>query len=166
MRFSPVTKPVLLLLAGLAAGCDDPPAEPESDAPTAAPAKATAAADAWLGVDDRRSPEQWLVERGAQQPVPADDPRVLALARRFAEANDHFQETPRMLANRTAQLTDVAREHGDEIPADLFLADLTFPSSDGSRLWFGVLTQAYIVLRQDGRTHAEAVATLRERYGS
>ncbi len=153
------------VLGGLMAGCDDPPAEQENMAhKTAMPQEKPSATD-WLAVDDTRSPAQWLAERDAGKPVRKDDPRVVALQERLDAAVARYHETRRMLANRAAQLTEVARENGDSLTAATILAELTFPSTDSSKLWFGVLTQAYIVLRQGGDSHAEAVARLREQYG-
>lgn len=107
----------------------------------------------WLALEDRRDPAEWLAWRAGP---PADASRLRAL---LAETARHYEETPRMIANRVAQISD---QVADAAPPDL-LADFAFDPS-GSRS-FGAVAQQYLVLRRQGLDHPRAVATLRAEAG-
>lgn len=157
--FVRIVLPLALPLA--VAGCDDAPVEvAQSGATTELARRAGEPSKDWLTIDDVRSPAHWLVERSSGRDFVGDDPRLPKVTAALDLAESRFHENRRMLANRTAQLTDVAREHGEAILPEAMLSDLAFADRRGERSWFGVRAQAYIVLRQSGRDHAAAVAAI------
>lgn len=115
---------------------------------------------AWLAAADDRDPAAWLSGRLADLGASAGDvsrDRTAALIAALAQV---YEETPRMIANRAAQLAEETR--GDPAPARL-LADLAWnPDSTHS---FGAVAQNYLVLRRGGLGHDAAVATLRDALG-
>lgn len=103
----------------------------------------------WLARGDGRDPARWLAARVSP---PAEATHLSAA---LAEAARHYEETPRMIANRVAQLSDT---FPDLDPARL-LRDLSMETR-GSRS-FGALAQHYLVLREQGLGHAAALDALR-----
>lgn len=159
--FIRIVLPLGLSLA--VAGCDDAPVEVAKPGDTAELARrAGEPSKDWLTIDDVRSPAHWLVERSSGRDFVGDDPRLAKVVAALDLAESRFHENRRMLANRTAQLTDVSREHGEAILPEAMLSDLAFADRHGERAWFGVRAQAYIVLRQSVRNHAAAVAAIRD----
>lgn len=160
---SPAAAAVLLALSG----CDDAPVAPETAAPPTGElaARGGAPSNDWLTIDDVRSPAFWLIERSSGRDFVGDDPRVKVVESALDEAQAVFHENRRMLANRTAQLADVSGEEGEPILPETLLEDLSYPDKKGGKAWFGVRAQAYIVLRQTGSSHAQAIATMKEADG-
>lgn len=108
-------------------------------------AGAAGAPGQWLQVDDARDPAQFLAEvSGAPQAELSQ--RLVALAARY-------RESPRMIANRLLQLW---QDH-PEVPLPQMMADL-LPRTPGDEHSLGPVAQQYRVLRDEGRSHAEAVA--------
>lgn len=104
----------------------------------------------WLALNDGRDPAAWLAGRSSP---PGDATR---LAAQLAETARHYEETPRMIANRVAQISD-------EIEGADPLALLRDFSMDLPRTHsFGALAQHYLVLRRQGIAHADALGVLRE----
>lgn len=121
----------------------------------------------WLSLLDRVDPAVWLVgkERG-RQPSPTDA-SVERMRRALDEAKAHFQESPRMLANRTAQLGDMLKVAGmSEDYAELVESLSRVASVASGKQTFGELCQHYFNLRRQGRDRAAALADLTERYGA
>lgn len=156
---------VSLAALALCAGCGDEPAASRGGAADR-PARTGGEAADWLVRGDDRPPERWLAER---VPGPggtgADEARVAAVAATLDAAERRFHEPRRMIANRVAQLADLSAERGEPLAPERLLADLTFPMRDRPTGWFGVVTQAYVVLREGGADHASAIGTLRTRFG-
>lgn len=148
------------------AGCDDAPVRVAQPGPeTALAERGGEPSNRWLSHDDARSPTYWLIERSSGRDFVGDDPRVGIVDGALELAQARFHENRRMLANRVAQLTDVSSEQGEPMLPETILSDLSYPEKDGGRAWFGVRAQAYIVLRQSGLSHADAVAELLRRAG-
>lgn len=148
----------------LCVGCGDEPVAPRADDTAGNGADGAGIAGDWLVRGDERSPERWLAARGGAT-AGAVDARVAAVAAGLDAAERQFHEPRRMIANRIAQLADLSAERGEPIAPERLVADLTFPMRDRPAGWFGVLTQAYVVLREGGADHAAAIATLRGRFG-
>lgn len=113
----------------------------------------TPEANDWLVVGDGRDPAVWLSEH-----LDAVDPsRAATLLGDLAAA---YEETPRMIANRAAQ---IAAETAGDPPADRLLDDLSW--STQSTRSFGAVAQNYLVLRRLGHSHASAIETLHAALG-
>lgn len=103
----------------------------------------------WLDLGDPRDPAEWLAGRSG---TPAAATQMGAL---LAETARHYEETPRMIANRVAQVAD---QISDRTEPEL-LAGFAFET--GRARSFGAVAQHYLVLRRQGVTHEAALATLR-----
>lgn len=107
----------------------------------------------WLALEDERDPAEWLAARS----TPPLDATQLAV--RLSEAARHYEETPRMIANRIAQIEDQFQG----VDSLALLADFTMET--GRARSFGAVAQHYLVLRRQGIDHETALATLREDQG-
>ncbi|MFG1371959.1 hypothetical protein V5F32_07280 [Xanthobacter oligotrophicus] len=125
--------------------------------PAASPAQARPARD-WLERADAVPPEVWLAARSSS---PADPARMAALLK---EADALFDETPRMLANRTAQLQRMlAGKAVTEPPQELLEDFIRLAREDarpGRRSGFGDLCQHYYNLRASGLGRLAALEAL------
>ncbi|MFG1348035.1 hypothetical protein [Xanthobacter autotrophicus] len=112
----------------------------------------------WLERTDTVPPEVWLAARSVP---PADPARMAGLLK---EADALFDETPRMLANRTAQLQGMLAEKGvAEPPQDLLEDFIRLAREDGGtrgRFGFGDLCQHYFNLRASGLGRVAALEAL------
>lgn len=118
--------------------------------PSTSPAAVTPDESAhWLGVGDKRAPEEFLAtEAGVPVPVIAAQLDLLSA---------HYRESPRMIANRVLQLW---QEYPD-IPLDRLMADFV-PGQDVSDRSLGPVAQHYRTLRAGGASHPDAVAAVME----
>ena len=105
----------------------------------------------WLDPGDSRDPADWLAaaEEGAGSVLQSS--RIAPLLDR---ADQRFDESARMIANRIAQV----RAEFPDLRAERLLDDLLTP--DGDDRAFGVVVQHYLVLRRSGLDHAGAVAAI------
>lgn len=130
---------------------------PESSAPAIRAANLPPARD-WLERADPMPPEIWLAGRSVP---PADPTRMAVLLR---EADGLFDEAPRMLANRTAQLQRMLAEKAvTESPQDLLEGFIRLAREDGrthGRPGFSDLCQHYYNLRESGLDRAAALEAL------
>ncbi|PWB95553.1 hypothetical protein [Methylosinus sporium] len=120
----------------------------------------------WLTPIDRVDPAYWLAARKSGG-APVDEGREARLRAALEVGAAHFLESPRMLANRTAQLADMMAEIGaaeDEAESIESLARVA--AATGSKQTFGDLCQHYFNLRKQGATRDSALADLRERYSA
>ncbi|MBU3889500.1 hypothetical protein FM996_05530 [Methylosinus sporium] len=118
----------------------------------------------WLTPIDRVDPAYWLAARKSGG-APVDEGREERLRAALEVGAAHFLESPRMLANRAAQLADMMAEIGaaeDEAESIESLARVA--AATGSKQTFGDLCQHYFNLRKQGATRDSALADLRERY--
>ncbi len=121
----------------------------------------------WLEVSAPISPAQWLASRGEEKPRPIDDPEVQRIAARLSEAHTHYRESERMIANRAVQASEMLARIGISEPAVRILDDVIGIDAElGQTEGFGAVIQHYFNLRATRVSHAEAIATLKARYGS
>lgn len=86
--------------------------------------------------------------------LPVGDARDL-LAERLDALAGRYRESPRMIANRVLQLW---QDH-PEVALPQLMADL-LPQGPGDERSLGPVAQQYRVLRDQGRSHAEAAAAV------
>jgi hypothetical protein len=147
-------------------GCGDE--APQSGERRHASSEATGAHHAeWLDVSSPISPAQWLASRGEAKPRPASDPEVQRVAAQLSEAHRRYRESERMIANRAVQVSEMLRQIGHGEGATDILDDLTSIGAEvGQTEGFGAISQYYFNLRAASVSRAEALATLKARYGS
>lgn len=117
---------------------------------------------AWLAPTDGTDPARWLAGREAGKALPADDPRVRAMATALAGARDGFIEDPRMIANRTVQLGQMLAEAGTGEGYGAILDGLGGIAAERGRRksLYGEMCQHYYNARMQGADHAAALARL------
>jgi hypothetical protein len=117
----------------------------------------------WLSLTDDRDPAAWLAaHRSGAAPAEVE---IARLRRALAEAGMFFLESPRMLANRQAQLGDMLFAAGVGEDDARLLADLSRVAAASARKQtFGQMCQHYYNLRRQGQGRADALAALAERY--
>ena len=165
--------PRMLLLSGLACiffvapGCDDTaPRQPEKRIET------TKSGDVddirritWLESTDKIKPELWLaaLQSGLRQP---DDEQVAAFRKLLYLASTEYLESPRMVANRMAQLVAMLRETGQQAEShEKALRDLlSLPrgGSTGNALAMSAVVAQYVNLRRGGMDREKALEALRD----
>lgn len=154
----------LFACAGLG-GCGDEPVRQE--AKRVDPAGAAPHKTAWLELSSPLSPAQWLASRGEEDARPITDPEVQRVAELLATAHTRYRESERMIANRSAQLSEMLEPHGIKERATDILGDLTsIGGKMGQTEGFGAVSQYYFNLRVSSVTRTEALATLKTRYGA
>ncbi|MGQ9369571.1 hypothetical protein [Azospirillum sp. ST 5-10] len=164
-RSGPRRAALALALAALAAACDGEQASDgnaggnELAAVTADPA-ATIAGKAWLAVGDSTPPAQWLASRAAGADVPPSAPAVDGFRDLLARADRDFDETPRMIANRTVQLQDMLAGRGITEGLDSLIEGLLTVGQHGAEQGFGEACQHYFNLRTSGQSRDDALAAL------
>lgn len=153
-----------LMGVGLSACSDDAPrtSERQTTQGEAAPHKAK-----WLELSSPLSPAQWLVSRGEAKPKPVSDPEVQRVSGVLANAHTRYRESERMIANRSVQLSDMLQQIGLTESAIDVLDDLANIGGEvGQTEGFGAISQYYFNLRAASVARADALATLKTRYGS
>lgn len=156
-----------VFLAGAAlSACGDEQAS-RGERRAADPDGAGAHTVAWLETSNTISPAQWLMSRGERHARPITDPDVQNVTAQLAIAHKRYRESERMIANRSVQISDMLdgigiREHASDI-----LADLTSISAEvGQTEGYGSICQHYFNLRAASVSRADALATLKARYGA
>ena len=158
----PIALAVLLALSS----CGEETPRDASPPPPGAEAVAPHATK-WLDLNSPLTPAQWLASRGEARARDASDAKVLAVGANLATAHRLYRESERMIANRAAQLSEMLKASGVEEEADDVLADLAAVSGEiGQTEGFGAVAQMYHNLRSSGVGRAEALATLKARYGA
>lgn len=109
---------------------------------------------AWLELSDSTPPEVFLAAHSAP---PGDAARLGVLLK---QADGLFDETPRMLANRTAQLQEMLAASGIRESADVLLEGFMDLGRPGGRAGYGDLCQHYYNLRVAGVDRAAALKAL------
>ncbi|HTV31634.1 MAG TPA: MxaH protein [Methylocella sp.] len=118
----------------------------------------------WLGVEDRTDPALWLAgkENTARSPIAE---AITQIRNALEDAGDRFLETPRMIANRTAQLSDMLARNGQsESYVDLIESFARIAEGSKEKLEYGDLCQFYYNLRHKGADKASALAVISEKY--
>ncbi|HUI19545.1 MAG TPA: hypothetical protein VLZ74_00670 [Methylocella sp.] len=119
----------------------------------------------WLRTEDRIDPALWLASKEASAPSFPSPEAVARIRNALAEANDRFLETPRMIANRTAQLSNMLALDGQkESHADLIESLAKIAEGSKGKLEYSDLCQQYYNLRHKGVDKAAARATLTSKY--
>ncbi|MDQ2081622.1 hypothetical protein RA307_15660 [Xanthobacteraceae bacterium Astr-EGSB] len=151
-----------ILLAGLATGlvaCDGGTDNPAHQAASAAPT--TVIADKrWLDMHDPTPPEQWLASREAARDLGRSAATVASFGNLLARAHRHYTETPRMIANRAAQIEEMLRARGIDESARLVIEGLVGAGSDERRRGFGEAGQHYFNIRMTGASRDQALQAL------
>lgn len=121
----------------------------------------------WLELSSPISPAQWLASRGEAKPRPESDAEVQRIAGLLSAAHKRYRESERMVANRSVQVEDMLKQIGISEGAVGILDDLTSIGAEvGQTEGFGAISQYYFNLRAASVSRAEALATLKSRYGS
>lgn len=113
----------------------------------------------WLDGQVDMSPQEWLVKRSRAE-VKDEQAEIERAAKLLITAADRFDESHRMIANRSAQLEDMLLEHRiNETAVNLLewftkLPTLQTPHS------FSALCQYYYNLRTQGKTEDEIIQNL------
>lgn len=157
---------ILLFASGLLlAGCGE---EEHSDDPGEAIApQVDAAAGAWLRATDRIDPAVWLAGRERGRPLAETDPAVEEMRRALRAARNHFLESERMLANRTAQLGRMLADDGRPEGYVALLGALSnVAAAAGTKQAYGEICQHYFNLRHSGVERDVVLGTLSARYRS
>lgn len=118
----------------------------------------------WIDVHDRVDPDLWLASREAGHDLAPADPAVAATGHRLDAAAAVFMEKPRMLANRTVQLSAMLAEIGlAEAPSALLERLTAAQRQIGGRGLYGEMCQHYFNARSQGLPPERALAVRIER---
>lgn len=119
----------------------------------------------WLRVNDHVDPAQWLASREAGRELGATEPAVGRIREAFVAARQHFIESHRMLANRTAQIGRMLAEEGRaEDYAGILYAFTDVAEAAGQRQTYGELCHHYYNLRHKNVSREDALRLLSQRY--
>ncbi|SEA96505.1 hypothetical protein [Rubrimonas cliftonensis] len=160
-----------LALAASVAACDDGAIENRAEdarAEVAASASPSPAADApvrpdWLTVEDDRRPGAWLAALdGGGDGISTGDAAFYAAL--LTRAGQHYHETPRMIANRVAQLHREVGALDGGVSIRRLLEDFDWRAGNDRNQTLGEVAQHYLVLRRQGESHDEAVLDIRAAY--
>jgi hypothetical protein len=162
MRISALTTAVLLLCGIDLVACDD--SAPSKDGKVVA-SQGTAELPNWLDIRDSMDPALWLRSREVRHRVVSNDPEVIRLRRTLNQAVARFIEDERMIANRTAQLSDaLAETNHPEQSVDIMTAMIDVADATPHRQIYSALCQHYLNLRKSGMDRSAALANLVESY--
>ncbi|MGD9541996.1 hypothetical protein [Methylocystis sp.] len=122
-------------------------------------------ADVWLRATDHMEPALWLAQREAGAAVHERDAAVERIRAALLSARAHFLETDRMLANRTAQVSQMlaADGHAEDF-AQLINALVEVAATAGQKQTYGELCQHYYNLRHSGVEREDSLRLLAARY--
>lgn len=148
---SPVLLSGLLSVLLLLGGCDQ-----NDNAPQMTPVPVMEADDIplWLDGATEMPPSQWLVMRSRAE-VADESAAIERTAELIMTAADRFGESPRMIANRAAQLEDMLLEnHINETAVNLLEWFTNLPATQSPHS-FSSLCQYYYNLRTQGKSEDE-----------
>lgn len=121
----------------------------------------------WLEPSSEISPAQWLASRNEASPRSLHDGEVQRIAALLAEAHKRYRESERMIANRSVQVEGMLQQIGYKETAIDILEDLSDIASEvGQTEGYGSISQYYFNLRASQTSRADALTTLKARYGS
>lgn len=121
----------------------------------------------WLEPSSEISPAQWLASRGEASPRSLHDSEVQRIAALLTEAHKRYRESERMIANRSVQVEGMLQQIGYKETAIDILEDLSDIASEvGQTEGYGSISQYYFNLRASQTSRADALTTLKARYGS
>lgn len=119
----------------------------------------------WLTPKDKIEPSVWLRSREVGHEVLPTDPEVDRLRRAMRQAETRFYEDPRMIANRTAQISDMLAEaHQPEREVDIMTGMVDVADVSHFRKLYGEMGQHYLNLRKGGASRTAAIAQLTTSY--
>lgn len=160
-RLPVILRTVLVIAASAAlAGCPGD-SEPTKTKVETTPSTNSIVGKSWLEPLDTTSPQRWLASREAGTDLPDTAPAVDDWRGVLSDADARFDETPRMIANRTVQLEAMLREIGITTGVRDLLRDFATLADKGARRGFSELCQHYYNLRARGDDGAAALAALR-----
>ncbi|MBY5989991.1 hypothetical protein [Roseovarius atlanticus] len=107
----------------------------------------------WLDPGERESPAAFLARQ-----TDGDYDMIVA---RLPVVEQHFRETPRMVANRLVQLWETSRDADPTPSLEEILDELGKGSSAAPRVFLGPLVQQYRVMIEEGVPHGPALAAAR-----
>jgi hypothetical protein len=107
----------------------------------------------WLDPGERESPAAFVARQTG-----GDYDMIVA---RLPFVEQHFRETPRMVANRLVQLWETSREADPNPSIEEILDELSKGSSAAPRVFIGPLVQQYRVMIEEGVPHGPALAAAR-----
>ncbi|AUC95615.1 hypothetical protein CWS35_16275 [Bradyrhizobium sp. SK17] len=119
----------------------------------------------WLTIKDRVDPAVWLRSREVGHEVLPTDPEVDRLRRALGQARTRFVEDERMIANRTAQTSDMLAEaRQPERVVDTMTGLIDVADTTPNRKLYGDMCQQYLNMRKSGADRTEALQRLTESY--
>lgn len=99
-------------------------------------------------------------------PKPVNHPEVKRIAGQLVTAHGLYRESERMIANRSAQISEMLSAHGiRERPTDILNGLTGVAGEVGQTEGFGAVSQHYFNLRVANMERDAALATLKTRYG-
>jgi len=113
----------------------------------------------WLDGQVEMSPQEWLVKRSRAE-VENEKAEIDRAAELLITAADRFDESHRMIANRSAQLEDMLLEHRINETAVNLLAWITKLPTLQTPHSFSAICQYYYNLRTQGKTEDEIIQNL------
>jgi hypothetical protein len=151
----------------MVAGCsDDEPQGQQSATTTAVEDEAFNRNKDWLEKHDEITPEQWLIKRAEKAGKALTEKEIETLGASLQKASHRFGESPRMIANRSAQLEAMLKDVGQNENAVTLISNLTDAvGGAGQTEGFGAICQHYFNIRKEGLSPEDAIADLRKRYG-
>lgn len=155
-----VTSPILIVgflsLLLLLSGCDQNDDVPQM---TAVPVMNADDIPLWLDGGAEMSPQQWLVKRSRAEVID-EQAEIDRTAELIMMATDRFGESPRMIANRAAQLEDMLLENRINETAVNLLEWFTKLPATQSPHSFSALCQYYYNLRTQGKSEDEIIQNI------
>lgn len=141
----------LLTLFLLLGGCDQNDDVPQM---TAVPVMSADDIPLWLDGGVEMPPQQWLIKRSRAEVID-EQAEIDRAAELIMMAADRFGESPRMIANRAAQLEDMLLENRINETAVNLLEWFTNLPTTQSPHSFSALCQYYYNLRTQGKSEDE-----------
>lgn len=160
----------LSLLAALSlAACDDGAVEVSSEPEQTVGPEASSDAGEWLTPADDRRPGAWLAELDAAAHAGSGEARAADYAvygALLTRAGRYYHETPRMIANRIAQLHREVAPMSPDLTIAMLLSDFAWEAGNERPQTLGEVGQHYLVLRREGVAHPDAMDKIRAAYGA
>lgn len=127
--------------------------------------KGTETIPVWLSPKDKMEPAVWLRSREAGHEVLSSDPEVDRLRRALHQASIRFYEDTRMIANRTAQTSDMLGEaHQPERLVDIMTGMIDVADVTVHKKLYGEMCQHYLNIRKSGNNRSAAIVQLTDAY--
>ncbi|AFJ03250.1 hypothetical protein Q7C_2114 [Methylophaga frappieri] len=113
-----------------------------------------------LSVGDLTAPEDWLLSLYLEQ-NPDANRQASFYTSRFEKITPYVHDTPRVIANRTVQISNQLNEQGIEADVDELLTDFANHIDSTSHQYvYGDLCAQYVTLRRQNLSHADAIVHL------